>query len=263
MNLWQQSGAVAVGVALMAASGEAAVVRLKMADINPGTEVVNTTVSPGGGFDSHYGFNQDRPEYWQRWEEAAVSRPLINAPANAAHLGSRGAQVLPTYQAGMNPGGYARLQKINDDLFWPTDLQPNTRYVLSAYLWNFGTASDHVTARIDFTDKPNEPQFILNWDDEDAAQGYFMYASFSTNPVDPDYIGASETLRPPLRVWARDRVGYVGVADTVAAVQFDNVFITPEAQFVAPTLVPEPASLTAAGLAGAALLLRRRRFAQA
>src|SRR2546425_9226042 len=37
-------------------------------------------------------------------------------------------------------------------------LQPNTAYVLSAYLWNMGDSANHVTTVIDMNDATNEPQ---------------------------------------------------------------------------------------------------------
>src|SRR5437588_2219557 len=59
-------------------------------------------------------------------------------------------------------------------------LQPNTSYVLSAYLWNFGTASDHVTTVIDMNDVFKEPQITLSYFNANADQGYFVYRTFNT-----------------------------------------------------------------------------------
>ena len=44
-------------------------------------------------------------------------------------------------------------------------LQPNTAYVLSAYLWNMGEAVNHVSTVVDMQDAFNEPQLTLYYSD--------------------------------------------------------------------------------------------------
>src|SRR5207237_2877103 len=64
-------------------------------------------------------------------------------------------------------------------------LEPNTAYVLSAYLWNMGDAGNHVTAVIDMNDLLQEPQITLSYSDAAADQGYFVYRSFNTADTGP------------------------------------------------------------------------------
>src|SRR5437016_9594477 len=70
------------------------------------------------------------------------------------------------------------------------NLEPNTSYVLSAYLWNMGDGANHVTTVIDLNDVPNEPQITLNSSDADAAQGYLVFRYFNTADT-----GSTVTLR--------------------------------------------------------------------
>ena len=70
-------------------------------------------------------------------------------------------------------------------------LEPNTAYVLSAYLWNFGNAANRVTTAIDFSNaKMREPQMTSSYTDASADQGYFVYRSFNTTET-----GTNITLR--------------------------------------------------------------------
>lgn len=105
-------------------------------------------------------------------------------------------------------------------------LEPNTAYVLSAYLWNFGNAANHVTTVVDFSDAYNEPQMILACTDSEADQGYFVYRSFNTADT-----GTNITLR----------VFYDGLTGSGAspiyapvAAQWDNLAITKAGEFIPP-----------------------------
>src|SRR6266705_3245798 len=70
------------------------------------------------------------------------------------------------------------------------NLQSNSDYVLSAYLWNMGEAANHVTTVIDMNDVTGEPQITLAYSDANADKGYFIYRSFNTANT-----GVSVTLR--------------------------------------------------------------------
>ena len=61
-------------------------------------------------------------------------------------------------------------------------LDPDTQYVLSAYLWNFGDASNFVNANVDLTDVFNEVNLWLSSSSTHpgAEGGYFMYGTFNT-----------------------------------------------------------------------------------
>ena len=105
-------------------------------------------------------------------------------------------------------------------------LQPATDYILSAYLWNLGDAANHVTTVIDMNDASGEPQITLAYSDASADQGYFVYRSFNTTTT-----GTNLTLR----AFYDSRFG-TGAASKYypAGAQWDNLAITPAANFVAP-----------------------------
>jgi hypothetical protein len=99
-------------------------------------------------------------------------------------------------------------------------------YVLSAYLWNFGEAANHVATVVDFNDVPGEPQLVLYAHQAGADQGCFVYRCFNTATT-----GTNLTLR----------VFYDSMAGTGAAphyfplaVQWDNVAITKASSFALP-----------------------------
>lgn len=105
-------------------------------------------------------------------------------------------------------------------------LQPATEYVLSVYLWNFGSAANHVSTVVDFNDTPGEPQLTLYHHQPAADQGYFVYRYFNTSTT-----GTNLTLR----------VFYDGKAGTGAAAtyfplaaQWDNIAITKASYFALP-----------------------------
>jgi len=105
-------------------------------------------------------------------------------------------------------------------------LQPATDYVLSAYMWNLGDAANHVTTVLDMSDAPGEPQITLAYSDASADLGYFIYRNFNT---------ATTGTNLSLRAFYDARVG-TGAASKYlpAGAQWDNLAITPAADFVAP-----------------------------
>ena len=105
-------------------------------------------------------------------------------------------------------------------------LQPATDYILSAYVWNLGDATNRVTTVLDMGDAPGEPQITLAYSDASADQGYFVYRGFNTTTT-----GTNLTLR----AFYDARVGN-GAASKYfpAGAQWDNLAITRAADFVAP-----------------------------
>ncbi len=115
------------------------------------------------------------------------------------------------------------------------NLEPNTSYVLSAYLWNMGDGANHVTTVIDMNDVSQEPQITLSYSDSNAEQGYFVYRSFNTADT-----GSTITLR----------AFYDGLANSGAAAayfpigaQWDNIAITKESNFLPPAASGSGANL--------------------
>ena len=115
------------------------------------------------------------------------------------------------------------------------NLDPNTPYVLSGYLWNLGDAPNHVTTVIDMNDVFEEPQITLSYSEANADQGYFVYRSFNTANTGP-----AITLR----------AFYDGLAGNGASAayfpigaQWDNIAITKESDFVPPAASGSGANL--------------------
>jgi hypothetical protein len=186
--------------------------RLQLSSIIPGTEAVQLVAN--GNFQSQGPATTTNthpfPDGWSRVADMFADPGTNMTPANngvvARALVSGGAAVCQ-YQRALQ-------------------LQPNTSYVLSAYLWNFGDAANHVTTVIDLNDAPGEPQVTLNYSDAEADQGYFVYRSFNTGTT-----GSNVTLR----VFYDNRVGTGAAPNNYpAGAQWDNLAITEASGFVAP-----------------------------
>ena len=106
------------------------------------------------------------------------------------------------------------------------NLEPNTAYVLSAYLWNMGDAANHVTTVIDMNDVYQEPQVTLTYSDANADQGYYVYRDFNTSDT-----GSTVVLRAFYD-------GFTGVGAAAGyfplAAQWGNLAITKAADFIPP-----------------------------
>ena len=186
--------------------------RLRLSAIIPGTETVQLVAN--GNFQAQGPVTATNthpfPDGWSRVADIFADPGTNMTPANhgivARALVSGGAPVCQ-YQRTLQ-------------------LQPNTSYILSAYLWNLGDAGNHVTTVIDLNDAPGEPQVTLSHSDANADQGYFVYRSFNTTTT-----GTTVTLR----AFYDSRVG-TGAAPNYypAAAQWDNLAITEASTFVAP-----------------------------
>jgi hypothetical protein len=115
------------------------------------------------------------------------------------------------------------------------NLEPNTAYVLSAYLWNMGDAANHVTTVIDMNDVFQEPQITLSYADPNADQGHFVYRSFNTTDT-----GNNLTLRAFYdgRVGTGAKAAYFPVG-----AQWDNIAVTKQSDFVPPAAAGSGANL--------------------
>ena len=131
----------------LAFESEAETTRLRLSSIVPGTEKVQLVQNGDFQFQGTELTNSHpNPTGWSRQAEMFVGPGtnvvLLNGGAVAF------AQVSVTSPSA---GLYTRA----------VQLEPNTGYVLSAYLWNFGNAANRVTTVIDFSDVFNEPQMTL------------------------------------------------------------------------------------------------------
>ncbi|HWI58291.1 MAG TPA: Ig-like domain-containing protein, partial [Bacillota bacterium] len=185
--------------------------RLKLSAIIPGTEKVQLVYNGDFQFPGQLSNNSyPSPSGWTRQADMFVG------PGTNMVLANNGTVALAYVDGGAAVGMYKRA----------IALEPNTAYVLSAYLWNLGNAANHVSTVIDLNDAKSEPQVSLSYGDANADQGYFVYRSFTTADT-----GSNVTLR----------VFYDGLTGTGAApgyfpvgAQWDNLAITKASDFIPP-----------------------------
>jgi hypothetical protein len=205
------NGFLAFGVLLASTELLGAQTRLTLSSIIPGTENVQSVYNGDFQFQGQAFTNaHPYPVGWTRQADV---------------FADAGTNMVPT------DNGVVAKALVNNaapvGMFQRTlGLAPNTDYVLSAYLWNFGDAANHVTTVVDFNDAPQEPQITLNYSDTQAATGQFVYRSFNTGLT-----GSNITLR----------VFYDGFTGTGAAAsyfplaaQWDNIAITKATDFLPP-----------------------------
>ena len=218
-------GASAGAIVLAAASSVTLAntgTQLPLSQIQAGTEQVSNALVVNGNFEQP-GVPGPNATGWTQELDMAVGSPIPPLPNPPSVLGSftaRGAQDNAKYSQNVT-------------------LQPNTDYVISAYIWNFGvpgpaphndlTPGDlAVVELVDPDNGFNTAGIILEpiaLDNGDADNGYFVYDTFNSSQfpnlsaileVEVDLEGNPGTQRPPV------------------VAQFDNVAITPLAQFVPP-----------------------------
>jgi hypothetical protein len=249
------AGTLAIASSALANSGTL----LPLDQYQAGTEVTNNTIVQNGGFESVDGLGE--PNNWAKVGTFQVGTP-IGANVSAAN-GSKAAQgpvsATLTDDTGA-PNKY--IQTIT--------LAPNTNYYISAYLWNFTQNWDLTVAEV-LDPASIDPQVpgsgivrtVSLTRNENAAntgtpplidgsRGVFAYKTFNSN-----IFASSTTIQVEVEFDIDTTFGAHGVP--LIAGQIDNVSITPASQFVAPSAVPEPASLSLLAV-GAAGLLRRRRI---
>ena len=203
-----------LALALLAAASapaQSAQYSLRLSSITPGTEW--TKLVTNGDFQAQgppVGDRHPTPTGWSGFGEMSADPGTNMVPADQG-IAAKG------YVSGGGPIGLLQRTVL---------LEPSTDYVLSAYLWNFGDAANHVTTVADFNDAPGEPQLALYANPGDADQGYFAYRYFNTGTT-----GTNITLR----------VFYDGFAGTGAAAQYfplaaqwDNIAITKASYFALP-----------------------------
>lgn len=206
-----------------------------------GSEQTNNTIVNNGGFETVSG---GQPTGWTLNNSfglgSAIGPNSQTTGANVAQGPLGGVdQTFPAYN------GYGQ----------QVTLQPNTTYVISAYMWNFGQNFDLIGAEVrdDVGGAIAGGSVYLTRNDAaaqnpalilDGSRGVFGYSGFTTGP------GTTYNL---LVKFDQDSSG---PAPQIGG-QIDNVSITPLADFRPPN-VPEPAALSALALAGAGLLVRRR-----
>lgn len=201
-----------------------------------GTESTNSTIVQNGGFESVTG---GAPDNWTLVGSGQVAAPT--GPNVSAVNGNSAAQF--NLGATAEPNKY--IQTVN--------LLPATDYILSGYAWNF-SGINYDLSLVEILNPANPAAQVRNFalapsdGGIDGSRGVFGYASFNTATL------GTTTLQIEVEFDIDEQVA--GVRPNISA-QLDNISVTPEADFRAPRLVPEPTSLTIlAGLG--ALALRRR-----
>src|SRR5438552_602486 len=138
---------------------------IPLSSLSPGTEL--TTPIANGDFQSQgplVGGKHPNPTGWSGFGE-------MSADPGTNMLRSDRGVVAKAYVTSSNAVSlYQR----------STMLEPATDYVLSAYLWNFGDAANHVTTVVDFNDAPGEPQLTFYPNPGVSDQGSFVFRYFNT-----------------------------------------------------------------------------------
>jgi hypothetical protein len=200
---------------------------LPIATIVPGSERVQLV--PNGDFsargepviDSGYPF----PPKWTRLNDMFVAERL---PKSELPRFCQGQVAICTIDARNKISGYQQSIRLASD----------AEYVLSAYLWNLGTETEHVAAHVDLSDADHEADLELLHTDAQAADGVFAYQKFHTGMTTP-YL----TVR---LFYDALHTSDDGEVRWPVAAAWDNVAITPVSQFKPPQKQdPEPTSPTA------------------
>ena len=214
---------VGMAIGLMAAQGVAQT-KIPLPSLVPGTEQVQLITN--GNFQSVGTLVSGRypsPTGWTRAGDIFVAAGTNTVAAN-------GLAVAVGYVSNSPPS--ARYQRT-------VMLQPNTDYIFSGYLWNFGDGTNRVTTVIDFNDVPGEPQITLAYPEANADRGYFVHRAFNTAQT-----GTNVTVRAffgsPVGSGAAARYFPMGA-------QWDNLAITPAAAFRPPTNGWSPLSIQRVG----------------
>jgi hypothetical protein len=224
MRTLRGASAAAAAVVLAASSVTLANTgtQLPLSQIQAGTEQTSNALVVNGGFEQP-GTPGPNATGWTRVDDMNVNSPippLPNPPSVLGNFTARGALDNAKYSQNVT-------------------LQANTDYVISAYIWNFGvpgpaphndlTPGDlAVVELVDPDNGFNTAGIILEpiaLDNGDADNGYFLYDTFNSSQfpnlqaileVEVDLEGNPGTQRPPV------------------VAQFDNIALTPAAQFIPP-----------------------------
>jgi hypothetical protein len=198
----------------------AAQTKLRLSDVKPGTERVQLInngdfLFQGPLTDGAFPF----PTGWSRSGDM-----FVGAGSNMVSVNS-GVVARGHVDGGAQVSLYQRI----------VNLEPNTVYYLSGYLWNMGDSANHVNTVVDLNDAPSEAQLAVFSSDSQAANGYFVYQSFNT---------ANTGTNITLRVFYD---GFTGTGTSAAyyplGAQWDNIAITRAESFAAPQASGSTATL--------------------
>lgn len=219
------------------AASHADAVLVSLNDVTIGSET--TVLVANGGFE--LGAGNQTPTGWTRSGNMFYDTPTTAALTGFSNLPSNKVAYYSAPVSGSIVNGLYQHGTIT--------LTANTSYVLSVYMWNNAgtTEAGNRNMVIDMNDVTGEAQLVLRADAVDAADGYFAYQTFNTGTT-----GTSINLRIFTNPTTYATAGKYHV--------WDNVAITQESVFTAPTPIPEPAAALLGGIGLLGLLVRRRRI---
>jgi hypothetical protein len=247
--------AVVLGVSQMTFASSGAI--LPLDQYQAGTESVDTTNVKNGNFEQVTAGN---PDFWTAGNGTTVGNSMqvgtpIGANSSPALNGNFAAQ--GPLGSAVQRNGYT--QTINFGSLPNQSTDGN--YQLSGYAWNFSNSA-YDLAIVELRDSV-DPTIVRTWSLSasdpletysspgiDGSRGVFGSKSFDSTiftsgiaelQVSFEYDATdTTTIRPSL------------------AAQMDNISITPSNQFVPPSAIPEPASLSVLALAAVGAMRRRR-----
>lgn len=228
-----------LAVIILNSTSHGAVVKLKLSDVNAGSESVSLVTN--GDFEDTSSGNTHTPSGWSR------NGDMFYDYDNSVNIPSMGTHTAKVHMdnAGNATGRYEQ----------SVTLTANTEYVLSAYIFHLGDGTHGGTAELDLNDMLGEPDdgggsISISQADDSANGGYFVYGTFNSGANTSATVRAfMVTAGVPDTGWPQDPVGAL----------WDNIAITEAGSFVAPTQVPEPGAVSLLSLAGIAFILRRRK----
>jgi hypothetical protein len=224
--------ATLAGSALLSSSAFGAALTVPLTTTNAGTETVS--LAPNGDFEGGRGYLNCFPDNWTvRSGDSWVSNSSA-APVTTFASDSNSVVVWPA-ESNLQYIGYSA---------GSISLTANTEYVLSAYLW-YGMTGGKIS--LDLTDAQFDDgtgRVSVTPSTPGATTGVFTYQYFNTATTGTNVI-------PRVLIEGANGLGSFGAV-------VDNIAITPAADFVAPSSVPEPVTGSLAAC-GALFILGRRR----
>jgi len=208
--------ALAFGMSALASAAKANLgTQIPLNQMQAGTEVTTGNVVVNGGFESPIGAE------WTSFNGMTVGAPLPTLPNPPGAVGNF------TAQGGLENAIFSQV----------VTLQPNTDYVMSGYIWNYGVAGPNPPNDLNIGDitivelvggsNPGISIEPIALDSGSGSNGYFVYETFNSSSL--------ASLTPTLEVEV-DLEGNPGTQRPPVVGQFDNIAITPAANFVPPQL---------------------------
>lgn len=185
---------------------------LPLSNVQPGTERV--TLLANGDFESVAGTNMLGEILASNWNYFGHLTLGVGTNTTLAN------------------GNHVSIAYINNDLtaarYQTLNLDPNTEYVLSGYVWNMGDTTNKLNTALDASDVFWDPQVDFGPQYQHADQGYFVYRKFHS---------AASGTNVQIRAFYDGFRGTGTSADFYPlAAQWDNIAVTKASEFVPPAI---------------------------